>query len=411
MEGSEESHVPKPYTDEEEHIPQQHQQQLGLGLGLNSGFQPSPSLDADPNLDQKVASEDVQTDKINRRVFESARNQRGVSKSIFLEEKEEVIEIERAESEAIEKCIARELDAEEQDRDAKGDSKSEVSADDGNDGDFTRSESEREDDRRWQWEWKCWRRDWAAKEDVKEKEENLEIPEQTDCKFKSDSNVQGGLAHENALSKICIISATGKGTVGPVRPHRDDYTSPHSLFPEWSPNAGVQCLRHNHKAPLICIRRQYFKCQVDSGGGKQATRELKAYSLEKCLLRPIGEYYLRSGGCKFGKACRYNHSIRKTPVAPIVGFNFLGCLSLVVSLYFEAVFHYPDKVKTHSREKRSAPSTCVMGPCKYGSNCIFNHPDPTAVGGGDVHSEYGNGGPVSLQGASQSCHLGRPQEH
>ncbi|XP_057488777.1 zinc finger CCCH domain-containing protein 67-like isoform X2 [Actinidia eriantha] len=42
------------------------------------------------------------------------------------------------------------------------------------------------------------------------------------------------------------------------------------------------------------------------------------------------------------------------------------------------------------------------GSCKYGSNCRFNHPDPTAVGGGDAHSEYGNGGPVSLQGASQS---------
>ena len=68
MEGSEENHVPNPYTDEEKLTPQQHHQRLGLGsvleLGLDLGLQPSPSLDADPNLDQKVASEDVQTDKI-----------------------------------------------------------------------------------------------------------------------------------------------------------------------------------------------------------------------------------------------------------------------------------------------------------------------------------------------------------
>lgn len=41
------------------------------------------------------------------------------------------------------------------------------------------------------------------------------------------------------------------------------------------------------------------------------------------------------------------------------------------------------------------------GSCKYGANCRFNHPDPTASGGGDTSSGYGNGGPLSLQGAAQ----------
>ncbi|XP_062073293.1 zinc finger CCCH domain-containing protein 26-like [Humulus lupulus] len=39
------------------------------------------------------------------------------------------------------------------------------------------------------------------------------------------------------------------------------------------------------------------------------------------------KYYLRSGGCKFGKACKYNHTRGKTsatPLAPVLEFNFVG---------------------------------------------------------------------------------------
>jgi len=42
------------------------------------------------------------------------------------------------------------------------------------------------------------------------------------------------------------------------------------------------------------------------------------------------------------------------------------------------------------------------GSCKFGANCRFNHPDPTAIGGGDSPSGYGNGSSISLQGVSQS---------
>ncbi|XP_059657246.1 zinc finger CCCH domain-containing protein 67-like isoform X2 [Cornus florida] len=93
------------------------------------------------------------------------------------------------------------------------------------------------------------------------------------------------------------------------------------------------------------------------------------------------KYYLTSGGCKFGKACRYNHSRGKTQIAPILELNFLG-------------------LPIRSGEKE-CPYYMRNGSCKYGSNCRFNHPDPTAVGGGDP-SGFGNNGSVSLQGASQS---------
>lgn len=40
------------------------------------------------------------------------------------------------------------------------------------------------------------------------------------------------------------------------------------------------------------------------------------------------------------------------------------------------------------------------GSCKYGSNCRFNHPDPTAVGGGDPLSGYGDS---SAEGGSKDA--------
>ncbi|XP_058195907.1 zinc finger CCCH domain-containing protein 67 isoform X2 [Rhododendron vialii] len=94
------------------------------------------------------------------------------------------------------------------------------------------------------------------------------------------------------------------------------------------------------------------------------------------------KYHLSPGGCKYGKACRYKHSIRKTPAVPIVEFNFLNL-----------------PIRPGERE---CPFYMRNGSCKYGVNCRFNHPDPTAVGGGDTLSGHGPGGAVPLHGASQS---------
>ncbi|CAN6718116.1 unnamed protein product [Malus baccata var. baccata] len=88
------------------------------------------------------------------------------------------------------------------------------------------------------------------------------------------------------------------------------------------------------------------------------------------------KYYLRSGGCKHGENCRYSHSKGKLEL------NFLGL---------------PIRPG-----KRECPYYMQNGSCKYASNCRFNHPDPTATGGSDPPSGYGNGGPAFLQGASQS---------
>ncbi|XP_021908990.1 LOW QUALITY PROTEIN: zinc finger CCCH domain-containing protein 67 [Carica papaya] len=92
------------------------------------------------------------------------------------------------------------------------------------------------------------------------------------------------------------------------------------------------------------------------------------------------KYYLRTGGCKYGKACRYNHSKAKTSVASVLELNFLG-------------------LPIRQGEKE-CPYYMRNGSCKYGANCKFNHPDPTAVGGGDP-SGYNNGGSVSSPAPSQ----------
>uniref|UniRef100_A0A803P8P1 C3H1-type domain-containing protein n=1 Tax=Cannabis sativa TaxID=3483 RepID=A0A803P8P1_CANSA len=108
-------------------------------------------------------------------------------------------------------------------------------------------------------------------------------------------------------------------------------------------------------------------------------------------VRPEAEdcsFYLKTGtwGCKFGKACKYNHTRGKTsaaPLAPVLEFNFVGL---------------PIRVG-----EKECPYYMRTGSCKYGGNCRFNHPDPTdAAAGSDTSAGYGNGRPVSLQGARQS---------
>ncbi|KAJ9163845.1 hypothetical protein P3X46_023473 [Hevea brasiliensis] len=122
----------------------------------------------------------------------------------------------------------------------------------------------------------------------------------------------------------------------------------------------------------------------------QATREKVKESEEPTESPGQTEckYYLRTGGCKYGKACRYNHSREKPPmlpakttVSPVYDFNFLGL-----------------PIRPGEKE---CPYYMRNGSCKYGANCRFNHPDPTTVGS-DPPSAFNNGGSAALQSSSQS---------
>ena len=54
------------------------------------------------------------------------------------------------------------------------------------------------------------------------------------------------------------------------------------------------------------------------------------------------QYYLRTGGCKFGKACRYNHTKAKPSAVPVLELNFLGLpIRMVLLMYhFENVISF-----------------------------------------------------------------------
>ncbi|KAL7190284.1 hypothetical protein ACSBR2_022543 [Camellia fascicularis] len=79
--------------------------------------------------------------------------------------------------------------------------------------------------------------------------------------------------------------------------------------------------------------------------------------------------YLTPGGCKYGKSCRYNHSKDESEIAP-PELNFLG---LPIRLgEKECVFYMRN------------------GSCGYGARCRFHHPDPTDVGGYDPRNSTPN---------------------
>ncbi|GMI76722.1 hypothetical protein like AT3G48440 [Hibiscus trionum] len=107
----------------------------------------------------------------------------------------------------------------------------------------------------------------------------------------------------------------------------------------------------------------------------QAVKE-KDESTEKTSQQNC-KYYLRTGGCKFGKACRYNHSKQNSTVATILEHNFLGL---------------PIR-----KGERECPYYMRNGSCKYGDNCRFNHPDPQLSEAFEPPSGYDNGGSVSSQ--------------
>lgn len=85
------------------------------------------------------------------------------------------------------------------------------------------------------------------------------------------------------------------------------------------------------------------------------------------------KFYLSTGGCKYGKSCKFNHGRGKAVVTPLVEYNFLGL-----------------PIRPGEKE---CPYYMRNGSCKYGPNCRFNHPDPTAVGG-DTPTIYGNDGHI-----------------
>ncbi|KAK4375828.1 hypothetical protein RND71_006505 [Anisodus tanguticus] len=91
-------------------------------------------------------------------------------------------------------------------------------------------------------------------------------------------------------------------------------------------------------------------------------------------------YYLTEDGCKYGNACKCNHSRRNGVISPVQSFNFLGL-----------------PIQSGGRV---CPYYMRTGTCKYGSNCRFHHPDPTTMAGSNPSFGYNNGGSAPVQSGS-----------
>ncbi|VVA25818.1 PREDICTED: zinc finger [Prunus dulcis] len=141
-------------------------------------------------------------------------------------------------------------------------------------------------------------------------------------------------------------------------------------------------------------RSQHYPVRPGAGEGKTARKNRKNNQVSKDKMKEREglaaekpgqtecKDYSRSGGRKYEKACSLNPGRGEPSVAPILECNFLG-------------LPIRPGEKDCSFYMRNAS-------CMFGTNCRFNHPDPTAARESEPPSGYGNGGSAALQGASSS---------
>ncbi|XP_021984094.1 zinc finger CCCH domain-containing protein 67 isoform X1 [Helianthus annuus] len=117
------------------------------------------------------------------------------------------------------------------------------------------------------------------------------------------------------------------------------------------------------------LRRKHQQTSKETH--KQKEENMEMHGQIEC------KYYLSPAGCKYGKSCKFSHGRGKTVTTPVVEYNFLGL-----------------PIRPGEKE---CPYYMRNGSCKYGPNCRFNHPDPSAVVAVDAPTAYGNDAPLPLQ--------------
>ncbi|KAL2523265.1 Zinc finger CCCH domain-containing protein 67 [Forsythia ovata] len=108
---------------------------------------------------------------------------------------------------------------------------------------------------------------------------------------------------------------------------------------------GLDC-RYNHPDKMAQVAKDLDKDVISED-----------YSPIEC------KYYRTAEGCKYGKSCRYRHHGEESQnIDPELNFlaNFIGTLI---------------------RERKECHFYMRNGTCGYGSRCVFNHPDPTPMAG------------------------------
>ncbi|KAM7512543.1 hypothetical protein LguiB_011418 [Lonicera macranthoides] len=130
-------------------------------------------------------------------------------------------------------------------------------------------------------------------------------------------------------------------------------------------------------------------------------------SCQNLPIRPYAgdcPYYLRTGTCKFGLSCKYNHPLKRTDKVNYdrnnEGFSdksgqiecklydptsawIIHALKADLGELVDTVIAQPIGPKSMEGEKE-CPFYMRNGSCGYGASCRFHHPDPTTVGGADT---------------------------
>ncbi|KAL3526131.1 hypothetical protein ACH5RR_014503 [Cinchona calisaya] len=105
-------------------------------------------------------------------------------------------------------------------------------------------------------------------------------------------------------------------------------------------------------------------------------------------LRPYAgdcRQYIRTGTCKFGLACNFNHPVKRT--------------SLVVK---DKDWDSDKAALIECKGAKECPYYMLNGSCGYGAQCVFHHPGPSSIGGLQKSS-------VNDKSTRQSAYsLGRP---
>ncbi|KAK9054564.1 hypothetical protein SSX86_025643 [Deinandra increscens subsp. villosa] len=149
---------------------------------------------------------------------------------------------------------------------------------------------------------------------------------------------------------------------------------------------GSNC-KFNHpirRKNQVFFQQLYHVSSCNIIGDLSPTREAKKQKEENLERHGPTEckFHTSFVGCKYGKACKFNHGRGKTVKTPVVEYNFVGL-----------------PIRPGEKE---CPYYMRNGSCKYGPSCRYNHPDPTVVGGSDAApTTYGNDGPLPLQPTSQ----------
>ncbi|XP_074558412.1 uncharacterized protein LOC141814366 isoform X2 [Curcuma longa] len=107
----------------------------------------------------------------------------------------------------------------------------------------------------------------------------------------------------------------------------------------------------------------------------KATEKMSKEAISGNVGLPECKFYKTSGRCKYGKSCKYTHSLKKIEAAPIA-LNFLGL-----------------PIRPGEKE---CPCYMHTGNCKYAANCKYHHPEPTVA--------------ILEQGALPVCQIGGSEQ-